>query len=126
SRTWPAGTPDVERAVAFDPGCLAALRRPAYRLNAPLLLLAGAYDDWTPADRCQALQSAVLARQPQARFALEQFGGTDRGFDGTAPLAPRKDIPDGARHGTVTIGGDPAAREAAFTQLAAWLDNPHP
>ncbi|MGD7083495.1 dienelactone hydrolase family protein, partial [Ralstonia pseudosolanacearum] len=31
-----------------------------------------------------------------------------------------------ARHGTVTIGGDPAAREAAFTQLAAWLDNPHP
>ncbi|MGD7322572.1 dienelactone hydrolase family protein, partial [Ralstonia pseudosolanacearum] len=77
-------------------------------------------------DRCQALQSAVLARQPQARFALEQLGGTDHGFDGTAPLAPRKDIPDGARHGTVTIGGDPAAREAAFTQLAAWPDNPHP
>lgn len=126
SRAWPAGTPDVERAVAFDPGCLAALRRPAYRLNAPLLLLAGARDDWTPTDRCQALQNAVLARQPQARFALEPFGGADPGVDGTAPLAPRKDTPDDARQGTVTIGGDPAAREAAFTRLGAWLDNPHP
>ncbi|MHA6879993.1 dienelactone hydrolase family protein [Ralstonia pseudosolanacearum] len=126
SRAWPAGTPDVERAVAFDPGCLAALRRPAYRLNAPLLLLAGANDDWTPTDRCPALQNAVLARQPQARFALEPFGGAYPGFDGTAPLAPRKDTPDDARQGTVTIGGDPAAREAAFTRLGAWLDNPHP
>jgi len=26
----------------------------------------------------------------------------------------------------VDVGGDPAAREAAFTRLAAWLDNPHP
>ncbi|AQW30283.1 dienelactone hydrolase family protein [Ralstonia syzygii subsp. celebesensis] len=126
SRAWPADTPAVERAVAFYPGCLAALQRPAYQLNAPLMLLAGANDDWTPADRCQALQTAVLARQPQARFELEMFGGAYHGFDGTAPLEQRRGIPNGVRHGTVTVGGDPAAREAAFTRLAAWLDNPHP
>ncbi|AYB52864.2 dienelactone hydrolase family protein [Ralstonia solanacearum] len=126
SRAWPADTPTVERAVAFYPGCLAALQRPAYQLNAPLLLLAGANDDWTPADRCQALQTAVLARQPQARFELELFSGAYHGFDGTAPLKQRQGIPNGVRHGAVTVGGDPAAREAAFTRLAAWLDNPHP
>ncbi|MGF2508499.1 dienelactone hydrolase family protein, partial [Ralstonia pseudosolanacearum] len=82
--------------------------------------------DWPSAIAFGLAALIALHGFQQARFALEQFGGTDRGFDGTAPLAPRKDIPDGARHGTVTIGGDPAAREAAFTQLAAWLDNPHP
>lgn len=126
SRAWPADTPAVDRAVAFYPGCAAALQRATYQLNAPLLLLAGGNDDWTPADRCQALQTAVLARQPQARFELDMFGGAYHGFDGTAPLKQRSGIPNGRRHGTVTVGGDPAAREAAFTRLAAWLDNPHP
>ncbi len=126
SLAWPADTPAVERAVAFYPGCASALQRAKYQLNAPLLLLAGGNDDWTPADRCQALQTAVLARQPQARFELETFGGAYHGFDGTAPVTERSGIPNGRRHGTVTVGGDPAAREAAFAKLAAWLDAPHP
>lgn len=126
SRAWPADTPPVDRAVAFYPGCVAAQKRSDYRLNAPLLLLAGGNDDWTPADHCQALQAAVLARQPQARFELDVFGGTYHGFDGTAPVRERSGIPSGRRHGTVTVGGDPAAREAAFAKLAAWLDAPRP
>ncbi|CAJ0791331.1 hypothetical protein LMG7141_02496 [Ralstonia condita] len=126
SRAWPAGTPLVDRAVAFYPGCASAQKRPDYRLNAPLLLLAGGNDDWTPADHCQALQTAVLARQPQARFELDMFGGAYHGFDGTAAVKERNGIPKGRRYGTVTVGGDPAAREAAFAKLAAWLDAPHP
>ncbi|GCB04897.1 hypothetical protein PSUB009319_25280 [Ralstonia sp. SET104] len=130
SRAWPADTPPVNRAVAFYPGCASAQKRADYRLNAPLLLLAGGNDDWTPADHCQALQTAVLARQPQARFELDMFGGAYHGFDGTAPVKERSGIPNGrqnGRHtGTVTVGGDPAAREAAFAKLAAWLDAPHP
>ncbi|WP_289813602.1 dienelactone hydrolase family protein [Ralstonia soli] len=125
-RAWPAGTPPVDRAVAFYPGCASVLRRPAYQINAPLLLLAGASDDWTPPEQCQALQTAVLARQPQARFELEMFGGAYHGFDGTAPLKERNDVPNGRRHGAVMVGGDPAAREAAFAKLAAWLDAPRP
>ena len=126
SRAWPADTPAVNRAVAFYPGCASAQKRPDYRLNAPLLLLAGGNDDWTPADHCQALQTAVLARQPQARFELDMFGGAYHGFDGTAAVKERNGIPKGRRYGTVTVGGDPAAREAAFAKLAAWLDAPHP
>lgn len=126
SRAWPTDTPAVNRAVAFYPGCASAQKRPDYRLNAPLLLLAGGNDDWTPADHCQALQTAVLARQPQARFELDMFGGAYHGFDGTAALKERNGIPKGRRYGTVTVGGDPAAREAAFAKLAAWLDAPHP
>jgi len=126
SRAWPADTPVVNRAVAFYPGCASAQKRPDYRLNAPLLLLAGGNDDWTPADHCQALQTAVLARQPQARFELDMFGGAYHGFDGTATVTERNGIPKGRRYGTVTVGGDPAAREAAFAKLAAWLDAPHP
>lgn len=126
SRAWPADTPAVNRAVAFYPGCASAQKRPDYRLNAPLLLLAGGNDDWTPVDHCQALQTAVLARQPQARFELDMFGGAYHGFDGTAPVKERNGIPKGRRYGTVTVGGDPAAREAAFAKLAAWLDAPHP
>lgn len=126
SRHWPADTPHIDRAVAFYPGCASAQKRSDYRLNAPLLLLAGANDDWTPADHCQALQTAVLARQPQARFELEMFGGAYHGFDGTTSVRERTGIPNGRRHGTVTVGGDPAAREAAFTKLAAWLDAPRP
>jgi dienelactone hydrolase len=126
SRAWPADTPAVNRAVAFYPGCASAQKRPDYRLNAPLLLLAGGNDDWTPADHCQALQTAVLARQPQARFELDMFGGAYHGFDGTTPVKERNGIPKGRRYGTVTVGGDPAARETAFAKLAAWLDAPHP
>lgn len=126
SRAWPADTPAIDRAVAFYPGCVSAQKRRDYRLNAPLLLLAGGNDDWTTADHCQALQAAVLARQPQARFELDVFGGAYHGFDGTAPVKERSGIPNGRRHGTVTVGGDPAAREAAFAKLAAWLDAPRP
>ena len=126
SRAWPADTPLVNRAVAFYPGCASAQKRSDYRLNTPLLLLAGGNDDWTPADHCQALQTAVLARQPQARFELDMFGGAYHGFDGTAPVEERAGMSNKRRHGTVTVGGDPAAREAAFAKLAAWLDAPRP
>ena len=68
----------------------------------------------------------MLARQPQARFELDMFGGAYHGFDGTAPVKERSGIRYGRRLGTVTVGGDPAAREAAFAKLAAWLDAPRP
>ena len=40
-------------AVAFYPGCSPYLKsRDGYRPGAPLLLLIGAKDDWTPAKPC--------------------------------------------------------------------------
>ncbi|RDK09770.1 dienelactone hydrolase family protein [Cupriavidus lacunae] len=127
SRPWPTGTPQVERAVAFYPGCKRAVQQHDFRLRAPLLLLIGGADDWTPATRCAMLQSAVQARQPDARFRLEIYPGAYHGFDGTSELHIRRDVPAGMRKAQgVTVGGDAVARVAALAQLDSWLASPDP
>ncbi|NUT16728.1 MAG: prolyl oligopeptidase family serine peptidase, partial [Cupriavidus sp.] len=128
SRSWPAGTPPVERAVAFYPGCKRAVQQHSFRLRSPLLLMIGGADDWTPATRCAMLQSAVQARQPGARFRLEIYPGAYHGFDGTSELHRRTDVPAAAmRKGQgVTVGGDAVARVAALAQLDSWLASPDP
>lgn len=128
SRPWPAGTPPVERAVAFYPGCKRAVQQHNFRLRAPMLLMIGGADDWTPATRCAMLQSAVLARQPGARFRLEIYPGAYHGFDGTSELHIRRDVPAAAARKTqgVTVGGDAVARVAALAQLDSWLASPDP
>lgn len=127
SRPWPANTPPVERAVAFYPGCKRAVQQHNFRLRAPMLLMIGGADDWTPATRCAMLQNAVLARQPDARFRLEIYPGAYHGFDGTSELQVRRDGLGGSRAGRgVTIGGDAVARVAAMAQLDSWLASPDP
>ncbi|CAG2131890.1 hypothetical protein LMG31506_00916 [Cupriavidus yeoncheonensis] len=127
SRPWPASTPQVERAVAFYPACKRAVQQHNFRLRAPVLLMIGGADDWTPATRCAMLQNAVLARQPGARFRLEIYPGAYHGFDGTSELQGRRDEPGGSRPGRgVTVGGDAVARVAAMAQLDSWLASPDP
>jgi dienelactone hydrolase len=127
SRPWPAGTPQVERAVAFYPGCKRAVQQHNFRLRAPMLLMIGGADDWTPATRCAMLQSAVLARQPDARFRLEIYPGAYHGFDGTSELHLRRDVPAAMRKTqAVTVGGDAVARVAALARLDSWLASPDP
>jgi hypothetical protein len=102
SRPWPGGTPTVDRAVAFYPGCKRAVQQHNFRLRSPLLLLIGGADDWTPATRCAMLQNAVQSRQPGARFRLEIYPGAYHGFDGTSELHVRRDDRGAAqqrRHG---------------------------
>jgi len=126
SRPWPGGTPTVDRAVAFYPGCKRAVRQHDFKLRSPLLLLIGGADDWTPATRCAMLQNAVQARQPNARFRLEIYPGAYHGFDGTSELHMRRDVAATRRTGGVTVGGDAVARVAALTQLDSWLASPDP
>ncbi len=127
SRPWPRGTPAVERAVAFYPGCKRAVQQHDYRLRAPVLLMIGGADDWTPATRCAMLQNAVQARQPDARFRLEIYPGAYHGFDGTSELHVRRDVPAARQgRGVVTVGGDAIARVAALARLDAWLASPDP
>ncbi|MCA3231100.1 MAG: dienelactone hydrolase family protein [Cupriavidus sp.] len=125
SRPWPTDTPNVDRAVAFYPGCKRAVQQHDFRLRSPLLLMIGGADDWTPATRCAMLQNAVQSRQPKARFRLEIYPGAYHGFDGTSELHVRRDI--AARHGSgVTVGGDAVARVAALAQLDSWLASSDP
>jgi dienelactone hydrolase len=113
-------------AVAFYPGCEAERAR-GYRPSAPLLMLLGEADDWTPAAPCKALAAAVTA--PAAadtaeapRPQWEAYAGAYHGFDGAGAVRHRRDVPGGARPGAgVHVGGNPAAREAARERLVDFL-----
>ncbi len=103
-------------AVAFYPGCEAELQR-GYTPTAPLLMLLGEADDWTPAAPCKA-----LATQPAGGIQWEAYAGAYHGFDGMAPVRLRADVPNGAHPGQgVHVGADPAAREASALRLAQFL-----
>lgn len=103
-------------AVAFYPGCGADLRR-GYKPASPLLLLVGAADDWTPAQPC-----IELARRAGTDVAIEVYAGAFHGFDGTAPLRRRHDVPGGVDPGQgVTVGGDATARAASRERMLGFL-----
>jgi dienelactone hydrolase len=70
-------------AIAFYPVCILQLRQ----LNAPLLILIGEADDWTPASRCQEMlrQSEPLAERTANRITLRVYPGAAHGFDGLTP-----------------------------------------
>jgi dienelactone hydrolase len=107
----------AQLAVAFYPGCQADLER-GYETRAALLLLVGEADDWTPAAPCRALAQAAQGLRPQ----IEVFAGAYHGFDGTAQVRLRRDVPNGVNPGHgVHVGGDPAARAAAGQRLAGFL-----
>jgi dienelactone hydrolase len=103
-------------AVAFYPGCESALRD-GYRAVAPLLLLVGEDDDWTPAAPCKALADRLGPGTELAAFA-----GAGHGFDGLAPVRHRPEVPNGLHPGAgVHVGGHPASRAAAFERLDTYL-----
>jgi dienelactone hydrolase len=104
-------------AVAFYPGCDTELAR-GYRAAAPLLMLVGEADDWTPAAPCQALAQQAGG----AAVRIETYPGAYHGFDGTAPLRLRRDVPNGVRPGQgVHVGGQREAREASALALDGFL-----
>ena len=102
--------------VAFYPGCESELQR-GYLGVAPLLLLLGEADDWTPAAPCKALAAAA-----GPAVQLESYAGAFHGFDGTGPVRLRRDVPNGTHPGQgVHVGGDPAARAAAAARLDGFV-----
>jgi dienelactone hydrolase len=104
-------------AVAFYPGCVDEERR-GYRPVAPLLLLLGAADDWTPIAPCQAMAARAAAPKPEVHV----YDGAYHGFDGQGPVRLRRDVPGGARPGGgVHVGGDATARDASRAALQTFL-----
>jgi len=102
--------------VAFYPGCESELAR-GYQGVAPLLMLLGEADDWTPAAPCKALAAAA---GPAVQW--EAYAGAFHGFDGTAAVRLRSDVPNGVRPGQgVHVGGNPAASAAAAVRLETFI-----
>lgn len=115
-------------AVAFYPGCVEPLKA-RWRPTAPLLMLLGAADDWTPAAPCEALAGAVngdatlaASWKLQPAVQVRAYADAHHGFDGTAPVVHRRDVPNGVHPGQgVHVGVNPAAREASQAALRDFL-----
>ena len=115
--------PGFRAAVAFYPGCRRLSRaRTPYRPYAPLLILIGEADDWTPAEACQTL--AALAQQEGAPLEIVTYPGAHHSFDRLGlPVRYRPNVrnlnkPD--RRGA-TVGEHPQAREDAIRRTKAFF-----
>ena len=105
-------------AVAFYPGCVAERDR-GYQPVAPLLMLLGEADDWTPAGPCKELAAAARGHTPPQ---WQSYEGAHHGFDGTAAVRFRADVPNGAPgQGGVHVGGQALARGLAAQRLHDFL-----
>lgn len=114
--------------VALYPGCASRLRQGArYRPQAPLLLVVGLADDWTPAAPCEALAADAASRGLPVQILA--FADTYHDFDNPALRAARvrTDVPNGARPGQgVTTAPNPQAAEQARRRVVEHLGSSMP
>jgi len=110
-----AQLPQPALAVAFYPGCSAALKS-GYRPSARLVLMLGEKDDWTPPAPCVDLGKAVDAE-------VNLYADSYHDFDSpVGEVRLRLDVPNGVNPGQgVHAGPNPAAREQAYARLRELL-----
>jgi len=105
------------RFVAFYPGCAATARDKSWQPAAPLMILVGEADEWTPAAACRDL----AARFP-GRITLITYPGAYHDFDApNQPVRQRTGLAT-APNGRALVGTDPAARKNALTRVPEFLD----
>lgn len=106
------------RFVAFYPGCRTVSEDTAWQPAAPLMILVGAADDWTPAPAC-----AVLAARFPHRITLVTYPGAYHDFDvPDHPVAEQSGLatpPSGT--GRAHTGTNDAARQDALRRVPAFL-----
>ena len=115
---------DFRAAVAFYPNCTRNYPGgPDFRSYAPLYLLVGALDDWTPAAPCMALVERACAAG--APITIKVYPGAHHSFD--APSTPVRYRPEVRNHSKpdgcsgATVGTDPAARADAIAEVTGFL-----
>jgi dienelactone hydrolase len=106
-------------AIAFYPGCFP--RSAAYRVSAPLLILTGEKDDWTPAEPCRRLaETAAAAGEP---VSIRIYPGAHHAFDSAAPVRyveTRMNASSPTGRGATT-GGDPDAWADSIRQVESFF-----
>jgi dienelactone hydrolase len=107
-------------AVALYPRC--SMQSRVYRSVAPLLILIGDKDDWTPAEPCRTLADAARAAgQP---VTIKVYPGVHHSFDSpnrVRYVAARVN-PNAAGGRGATTGGDPVAWADSIRQVLAFFD----
>jgi dienelactone hydrolase len=112
-----ASQPDTPKGlirglVAFYPGCIGVSQTPGWKPVAPLLLLNGEADDWTPVAPCRA-----LARSLGSMMELVTYPGAYHDFE--APHYPVRT--QRASIGTVHVGTDTAGRADSLQRVPAFI-----
>jgi len=117
---------DFRAAVALYPACTPGARvwRSAsgvYRPIAPLLILIGEMDDWTPAEPCKRLAEA--AQGAGYPVSIKIYPGAHHSFDS---WNPRRYVPTRINSNApggrgATTGGDPAAWADAIREVVAFF-----
>ncbi len=103
-------------AVSFYPGCTAELNR-GHKPVGPVLVLVGERDDWTAAAPC-----VELSARSGGAMRTVVYPDAFHGFDGSAAPRVRRDVPNGVNPGQgVTVGANPAAREASQREMLTFL-----
>jgi dienelactone hydrolase len=105
------------RFAAFYPGCPRADEDAGWKPSAPMIILMGADDDWTPAPPCHEL----AARFPDD-ITFVAYPGAYHDFD--APNLSVKVRPGAASTptGTAHVGTNEPARQDAMERLPKWLE----
>jgi dienelactone hydrolase len=114
-------------AVALYPGCTAQLEaRPraapgAYRPTAPLLILIGEKDDWTPAEPCRKLADASQAAGYPVRIKI--YPGAHHSFDSDRPVryVQARVNPTSPTERGATTGGNQEAWDDSIREVAAFF-----
>jgi dienelactone hydrolase len=114
-------------AVALYPRCTTrqgALRGDAsgvYRPVAPLLILTGEKDDWTPAEPCRKLTEA--AQRAGYPVTIKIYPGAHHSFDSHNPVryVEARNNPSSPTGRGATTGGDPAAWADSIREVAAFF-----
>ena len=109
--------PFFATAIAFYPGCSGYTRPETYVPAAPLTILIGAADDWTPAAPCVALGAAAAVRG--LPLVVNVYPDSYHGFDAPAgALRVRTDVAGGVHPGQgVTLAPNPVARADAHARV---------
>ncbi len=104
-------------SVSFYPGCSDVLRQtPQFSAYAPLLVLVGELDDWTPAINCQRLIGRSEGRGEPVQIVT--YEGAYHSFDDTSEVRVRTDVTHGVNGAAgVHVGGNPAARADAYQRV---------
>ncbi|HYC37033.1 MAG TPA: dienelactone hydrolase family protein [Usitatibacter sp.] len=104
--------------IALYPSCSG---RASYRPHAPLLILTGELDDWTPAEPCRRLADG--ARAAGHDVTIKVYPGAHHSFDNNAPVRYRaermnRNAPAGRG---ATTGGNAEAWADSIREVKAFL-----